>query len=358
VGLISDVTGIDASIFAAENTTAEAAIAAANAAGGVNGYHINYKVYDAQGSPAGGLTAARQAVGDHPFAVIAGAEGITGGLATLNAAKLPTVGDGVTPGWSNAPNLFSISGNVLSQNTTAAVHVLIERGLKKIAIPGGTLNPGVVTIFGHIVTAAGGTVCFQRVGIDATNTASVTAVAHQIISAGCQGVASPTLYPGTLQLQIALNQLGAHMTVVDFGDYGPAVVQQAGASADGLVFAGLSADLYDNADPGVAQYLADMKKYEPNTNPYCGPCMKGYISAKWFLHALGDISGPVTQENLVSSLNSTNGYTVDGLVGPITEPAFHSIGTVCLSYSQIQHGQWTPLINGPFPFYCGKAVVG
>src|SRR5262249_36390799 len=247
---------------------------------------------------------------------------------------------------------------VLTQNTTATVQVLIDRGLKKIAIPGGTVNPGVVTIFGHIVSVAGGTVCFQRVGIDGTNTATVTAVAHQIISAGCAGVGSPTLYPGTLQLPIAVNQLGAHATVVDFGDYGPAVVQQDGANANGLIFAGLSEDLYDSADPGVAQYVADMKKYEPSTDPYCGPCMKGYISAKWFLHALAGGSGPVTQAKLVDSLNSTNGYTVDGLVGPITEPAFHTIGTTCLSYSQIQNGQWTPLIKGAFPFFCGKRVAG
>jgi hypothetical protein len=86
--------------------------------------------------------------------------------------------------------------------------------------------------------------------------------------------------------------------------------------------------------------------------------MKGYISAKWFLHALGEVSGQVTQASLVNALNTTNGYTIDGLVGPITEPAFHTIGTTCLSYSEIENGQWTPLIKGPFPFFCGQAVAG
>jgi hypothetical protein len=101
-----------------------------------------------------------------------------------------------------------------------------------------------------------------------------------------------------------------------------------------------------------------MKQYAPGTEPHCGACEEGYIAAQWFLHALGQTSGTPTQQGLVTALNSTNGYTVDGMVGPITEPAFHTIGTLCLSYAEIKNGQWTVLNPGSFPFLCGKRFAG
>jgi ABC-type branched-subunit amino acid transport system substrate-binding protein len=335
-----------------------AAIAKANAEGGVNGYHINVKLYDAQSTPSGGLTAARQAIADHDFAVLADSAGLQGGLPTLNSAKLPTIGDGDVPAWSNAPYLFSVSGNILTQNTSAWMQVLINEGRTKIAIPGGTINPVAATNWEHLVPFAGGQLCFGRVGIDGTNTAAITALAHEIISAGCQGVASPTLYPGTLQLQIALNALGGNVQVVDAADGGPAVIQQAGSSANNLIFANQIASPYATADPGIQEFDATVQKYEPGASIYCGVCEKGYASVKWFLNALGQVQGTPTQAALVTALDSTNGYNANGLVGPITEPAFHTVGTLCLSYSVIKNAKWVPLIDGPSPFLCGKRFAG
>jgi ABC-type branched-subunit amino acid transport system substrate-binding protein len=357
IALIVDVTGIYASISGLALYPMEAAIAQANAKGGVDGYHIDYKVIDSQSTPVGGLTAAREAIADHVFAVVADSTGLMGGLATLAAAKMPVIGDGDVPQWNAGPTLFSISGDITTQNTTAWMKVLISRGDKRIAVPGGTLNVVAAQNWSKLIPYAGGSTCFYRVGIDGTDTASITALAHEIIAAHCQGVASPTMYPGTLQLQIALNQLGANIPVVDAGDFGPSVITQAGSSADNLIYANFFASAYDTSDPGVAQYLAAMKKYEPSQSPYCF-CEKGYPIAEWFLHALSQIHGTPTQTKLVAALNSTNGYTVNGLVGPIYEPLFHTQGSLCLSYSTIKNGAWAPLIPGPDPFICGKRLAG
>jgi ABC-type branched-subunit amino acid transport system substrate-binding protein len=336
----------------------EAAIAEANAAGGVNGYHINYKVYDTASSPAGGLNAAREAIADHDFAVVADSIGIAGGLATLAAANMPTIGDGDLPNWAGKPTLFSISGQIVLQNTTAWMEVLVNKGYKRIAIPGGTLNPQAVTNWQHLVPQAGGTLCWSHIGIDGTNTAAIVAVAHEIVAAHCQGVATPTLYPGIEALQAALNELsGGTIPEVEAGDIGSAVLQQYGKTIDNMIYANFFASPYDTADPGVVQYLNAMKTYEPTHNPYCF-CEKGYPVTAWFLHALGQVQGTPTQAALVTALDNTHGYTVNGLVGPIMEPQFHTSGSLCLSYSTIQNGQWAPLIGGPNPFICGKPFVG
>jgi hypothetical protein len=164
IALIVDVTGIYASISGLALYPMEAAIAQANAKGGVDGYHIDYKVIDSQSTPVGGLTAAREAIADHVFAVVADSTGLMGGLATLAAAKMPVIGDGDVPQWNAGPTLFSISGDITTQNTTAWMKVLISRGDKRIAVPGGTLNVVAAQNWSKLIPYAGGSTCFYRVG--------------------------------------------------------------------------------------------------------------------------------------------------------------------------------------------------
>jgi hypothetical protein len=333
----------------------EAALKAANAAGGVNGYKISWKVYDSGSSPAGGLNAARLAVSDHVFAVIAAWAQPDSGVPTLSAAGIPSIGDGDGTAWIGPQNAFSITGNMFTHDTTAWWDVLIKEGKTRIAIPGGTINPAIPPQWWKALPLSGGTLCFGRTGIDGTNSASIVAVAHEIIGAHCQGVVDPTLYPGALQLQIALNQLGAHIPVVDLIDSGPAVIKQAGSSADNLIYANVVATAYDTADPGVAEYLHDMQTYEPAQEPHCGRCVLGYAEAKFFLHAMGALTGPATQTSLLDALNSTKNYSADNLIAPISWPEYHTTGgSLCLSYQIIQNGQWVPLVGGSTPFICGK----
>jgi hypothetical protein len=331
-----------------------ASLKAANAAGGVNGYKFAWKVYDSGSTPSGGLSAARLAVSDHVFAVLADWALPDAGLPALAAAGIPALGDGDGTGWSGQSGLFSVIGDVFHQNTTAWWDVLVKRGATHIAMLGGTINPEVVTQWGKALPISGASNCFTRIGIDGTNSAAIVAIAHQIIAAHCQGVVGVTLYPGTLQLQIALNQLGAHIPVIDEIDSGPQVIQQAGSSADNLIYTNQVATTYDTADPGVAAYLHDMQAYEPGHEPHCGRCVLGYAEGVWFLHALSQLKGQPSQQGEIAALNSTKNYTANGLVAPITEPAYHTTGTLCLSYQVIQNGQWQPLVSGSFPFICGK----
>jgi hypothetical protein len=273
--------------------------------------------------------------------------------AAIAAAKLPVVGDGDSPNWSGRPYIYSISGNLITQNTTAWAKVLISQGRTRIGVPGGTINAAATVTWEHLVPFAGGKLCFGRVGINGANTASLVAVAHEIIAAHCQGIINPTLYPGTEALQAALNQLGANIPEVEAGDLGPAITSQYGSSVNNMIYANFFASPYDTSDPGVAQYLAAMAKYEPGKQVDCF-CIKGYPIVQWFLHSFGQIKGTPTQAKLVAALESTHGYTANGLVPPVQEPAFHTVGSVCLSYSIIKNGQWTSLIKGPNPFICGQ----
>jgi ABC-type branched-subunit amino acid transport system substrate-binding protein len=336
----------------------EAALKAANAAGGIDGYKFAWKVYDGGSTPTGGLTAARLAISDHVFAVLASWSQPNAGLPALASAGIPTIGDGNASGWFGPTNLFSVIGDGFYGVSTSFFEPILQRGGNRVALVGSSLSPVIIPDYEKALAAAGGTLCLSRVGVDGTNTASITALAHEIINAHCQGVVSPTLYPGTLQLQIALNQLGAHIPVEDFVDSGPAVVKQAGSSASNLIYVNNFASPYNTSDPGIVKYLSDMKTYEPTVNLYCGNCVKAYAAAEWFLHAMGQLNGAATQQGLTAALNSTNNYTVNNLVSPIFEPSFHTTAYgLCVSAEAIENGNWVPLNGGAFPLVCGKPVA-
>jgi hypothetical protein len=353
--LAVDVTGNFAPLSDPGLYALEAGIAEYNASP-TGKYHINYKIYDTQSSPAGGLNAARLAISDHQFAVLGMTLGLDSGLATLSAAGVPTLGNGDTVNWSNRPGIFSYEGNEITQNTTGWMDLLINQGRKNIAIPTGpTYGAAAGPTWNAEVPFAGGKTCFYRQGIDATNTATLTAVAHEIINAGCQGVDS-LLDSNTVGLQVALDQLGGNVQVVDPADFGPAVTNQYGSSANGLIYANFFASPYATGNQGVNEYLAAMKQYEPSHNPYC-ICVKGYAVAKWFAWGLDQVPASPTQTALINVLNTTHAYTEDGLIGPINEPAFHSSGQLCLGASIVKGGKWVSLQNGPNAMVCGKQYV-
>jgi ABC-type branched-subunit amino acid transport system substrate-binding protein len=360
LAIVPDLTGAFAPLSGPALYTTEAAIQQANAAGGVNGYTFKYKVYDAQSTPAGGLNVARQILADHPFAVIgANSQGFNAGLPILNAAKMPVVGDGDSVNWSNYPYIFSISGNILTQNTTSVFDELVAQGKTRIGVVGGTINPVAVTIKEQQIPFSGGQNCFGRTGIDGTNTATLVAIAHELIAAHCQAVVNPTLYPGAEALQSALNQLGGNVTEVEYGDIGPAVIQQYGSSIDNMIYTNFFASPYATADPGVQQYLAAMAKYEPGRQTQC-TCIKGYADGLWFLAGFQRMTANGTapsQAGLVAAMNSTTGFDANGLVPAVQEPQFHTQSVLCQSYSVIKNGQWQTLIPGPNPYQCGKRFV-
>jgi ABC-type branched-subunit amino acid transport system substrate-binding protein len=355
VGLIVDVTGIIAASNGPNLAVMKAVVDAANAAGGIHGYQIKVKSYDSQSTPVGGLTAVRQAIADHNFAVLAEGGGFDSGLATLAAAGVPTIGSGDSPNWTGPgrSSLFPWQGNDISENTTAWMKYCIDQGKTKFALVTGS-NPGSIpalVTWRKMVPIAGGKVVFFREGINSTNTASLTAVAHEIISSGANCVLNLLDY--ALALQPELVALGGKNIVdVEASNLGSAVIKQYGSSADGVVYANFPASPYATNDPGVRAYLAFLHRYAPTLDPG-GLWEKGYIAAQMFLYALRQLTPPFTQANLIKVLNSIHGYTAGGMSAPINFPDFHLNGDLCLSYSILRNGRWQAASNSPDPFVCG-----
>jgi ABC-type branched-subunit amino acid transport system substrate-binding protein len=354
VGMIMDITGIFAPFSGPSLYAMEAEIQEFNAQS--TAYHVNYKVYDTGSSDSTALNAARQAIADHDFAVLSTSGTMVSGVKTLSAAGVPVVGMGENPGWIGPPNAFSAVGNIITVESTSFVQQFLNEGRKKIGIVVGNSPGAVVAIstYVHQIPIVGGSVCFQRSGVNSSNTASLAALAHEIIAAGCQGVLA-ILDSNNPGLQQSLNALGGNVQELEYSDVGPSVTSAYGKQVNNLIYANTFASPYTTGSPGVNAYLSAMKTYEPSHSPIC-ICITGYIGAKFFTHALSQLTAPATPAALIQNLNSTNGYDEDGLVGPIHFPAFHTDGTPCDGFSVIKDGQWTSQYNGSSDLLCGRTI--
>jgi hypothetical protein len=236
------------------------------------------------------------------------------------------------------------------------VQQFLNEGRKKIGIVVGNSPGAVVAIstYVHQIPLLGGTVCIKRSGVNSANTASLAALAHEIISAGCQGVLA-ILDSNNPGLQLNLNALGGNVQELEYSDVGPTVTQAFGNQVNNLIYANTFASPYTTGSPGITEYLNAMKTYQPSHSPYC-ICIIGYIGGKFFTHTLALLPHAATQAALISALNSTNGYNEDGLVGPIQFPAFHTTGTGCDGFSVIKKGQWVSLYNGSSDLLCGRVI--
>jgi ABC-type branched-subunit amino acid transport system substrate-binding protein len=343
---------------------AQAAFDAQNAKGGINGYQFKMKIYDDQSSSAGGVAAVRSALNDKPFAIGTNSSYIGSAINTLVDSGVPVFGSGDLPNYPGPghTNMFGLNGNLGTRNTTAWAKYCADNGRTKFAIPGSSI-PGVSIyqkVWEAVSTGAGGTVVYSKVGIDSSNSATIQQTAQQIISSGANCAIS-LLIPGSGQLQVAINQLGGNVWILDPSDFGASIEQQFGSSADGLLYFGYSAPLDLTSNPGVAEYLADMKKYAPNQDPR-GGWVEGWESAMYLMHAASLVKGPLTQASIIAAGSTITGYTVDGMHGPINNPAYQ-LGTenaLCGGFEVLKNGKYTPVTAAPADkngFVCGTVVT-
>jgi ABC-type branched-subunit amino acid transport system substrate-binding protein len=365
VAVIADMTGAYAALSGqSEVSSIQAAFDAQNAKGGTNGVEYKTKTYDTQSSSAGGVAAVRDALNDKPFAIVTNSSFIGSAINTLVQSGVPVFGDGDLPNFPGPghTNLFGLNGNLGTRNTTAWAQYCTANGRNKFAIPGSTI-PGVSlyqAVWEKVSTGAGGTVVYSKIGIDSSNSATIQQTAQQIISSGANCVIS-LLIPGSGQLQVAINQLGGNVWVLDPQDFGAQIEQQFGTSASGLQYFGYTAPLDLTSNPGVAEYLADMKKYAPSQDPR-GNWVEGWEAAKYLMYVTGLVKGTLTQASLITAGGTVTGYTVDGMHGPISNPGYQngSANELCGGFEVLKDGKYVPVTTAPANkegFVCGTAIA-
>ena len=139
VGLISDFTG---DLEVASNYQGALAFADyVNKTGGVDGYKLVVKEFDAQSSPTASVQAVRQAIAAKPAGIIGASFVIGSALPTLASSGIPTVGDGFVAGWTGQKNLFPVNGDFATHESVVDLDIAKKYGhTTKVAFIGSAID--------------------------------------------------------------------------------------------------------------------------------------------------------------------------------------------------------------------------
>lgn len=347
VGVVSDLTG-DLSV-SSDMQGALAYFDSVNAKGGVDGYKIVPTEYDTQSSPSAAVQAFRRAIAAKPTAIVGSSDVAGSALPALAQSGIPAVGDGFAPGWTGHKNLFPIEGDQVSHYSDVMLVVNRLYGhATKIALLGGTVGLPDANNLINQASRAGVQLVMKDLSAPLVPTsAQFLSLAQQIKASGAQGVVGLGV-EGQSQLQIDLNQLGAHVTVIATD------LEQPTTSENGLLYSNSWAEPAVKHDPGINAYLAAMKKYGYGKLAYSS----AYGPIKWamaglLVQALKKAGPPFSRASVINALSKTKNFTADGVVPDASFPKFQKVGTSCQVVLKVVNGKWVSVKNNAYPFVCG-----
>jgi branched-chain amino acid transport system substrate-binding protein len=365
IGLETSLTGNASSTFADTPDGVNAAVAAQNAAGGVNGRKLVVVTADDQSAVAGDLTGAQDLVQNKKvFAVIGYSPYQFGSTTYLQKAGVPVVGaafDG--PEWGLQPftNMFS--------------YVPLDAKYPATTIDGTFLKSiGVTSMAGFAY------------GISPSSTASIKQMQKSVVNAGLKAGYTNLSVPfggsdftsDVLQMKSA-GVNGFACSCVESSDLAIATAaKQAGLSAKGLFFTGYSQSTlsdptaaaaaqnqyfttvtvpFELHQPGTDAILANLKKYDPKYtggDPDYG-LIGGYLSTQLMIKGLQVAGQNPTRASFMSGLHGVSSYDDGGVLPSPVDFSPSQFGlypqSSCAYFVQLQGTSFVPL-----PKVCGTLI--
>jgi branched-chain amino acid transport system substrate-binding protein len=373
VGSLATASGALAGGFAEVPDGAIAYFDAVNAAGGVDGRKIYLKYQaDDTGSPTNDTTQARNLVEqDNVFAVVGIGTPFFDGASFFQAEGTPSFGYVVTQDWNNRSNLFGAYGSYLDYTTSQPDEIYVAQQLHAKSV--GVLAYGIAAssqdACESVVTGlkgAGIHVGFEDVnfGLGANPTADVLAMkaAHVDMFVSCMEGSDNLAVDQAMQQN---GMTGVHSVWLD--GYDRAYLQQDPSVMVGVIYLEQhvpfeAAGQFPGKYPAMAQYLATMKKYEPKWT-YDDSSFQGYLNAVQFVQGLKEEAAtgqPLTQADLVATINKETSFTGGGLTPPVNWTNAHTsaVGPYCASFVEVEPGDQLKVVftqANDEVFVCGNA---
>jgi branched-chain amino acid transport system substrate-binding protein len=347
-------------------TGLQAAVDSINAAGGVKGHKLKLQFCDSGYTVNGELSCAHQFVSQQVAAAVdpyfladqSGAE-----VKLLQQAGIPIFGgQGLSPIELNNPDAYPLSSG-LPGWTYGAVASLLKAGAKKISILVDT-NPG-SQFAGALLAAAAKSAGITAPVVTGDPNADPTfsAAAAKATASGKNGVAlfpSPVNVPKMIK---ALRQTGFQGKISLPTVILPAVfIKALGAAGNGVLADSQVALTTDTSNPGVQQYLADMKKY--GQNQVTDASIFAWSAVQLFAKAIAGAS-KFDAKGITAALNSLSTpvdiktvapWQAAGMTSPL--PTFSRILNPTVTYGVVKNGQLVTEGGGfvnPFSQLSGKS---
>jgi branched-chain amino acid transport system substrate-binding protein len=364
VDIISSLTGTDSQGGVPADDAYKTVIDYVNAHGGINGHKINVlHTYDDQSSATVATNLAREAVGDHPVAILFGAAASAEGPAVLpifENAKIPVFSTALYPfglfPWSftEQPTPGQFATLVANDAQAAAGGNLTGKKVAFItaASPAGQ---SIAAAAKSAIAALGGTLVtsqFQTVGA-----VSFTSGAANILSSGAQIVVSGDVQPSTVIEAKALIAAGFKGPIRSVSQGDPSTLQEIDSPQyEGALEAA-------GAVPGTGMYAA-ANEYGTVSGTSSGVFSDAWIHAYLLIEGLQACTYPCDPSALEKAEDSLGSFTIPGNVvfGPLHISATdHNAITVAQNYawdpktkSAVKVGATISLGNPVYPAASGS----
>lgn len=370
IGIVSDLTGANASSFGTTAAAMEARFREINAAGGIDGRKISWVVGDTTSTPTGAETAVKDLVEIQGVFAVAELSSVFSSAAPyLQQAGIPVTGiplDG--PEWFEQPNtnMFSVEGNA----TPTGGPIYSDGGFYK-ALGSKKISYVEADAAAAITEGNGVYESIKRDGLQACDKTIVpiggvnfTSFALSFKTDGCDTAVSANVLSSSLAMATALHQAGLTKVKIVF-EAGPSqqIYQnaQTEAAANGAYFLGgeLSSATYSNA--ASKAFLAGLKKYDPSYTgglPDLGQS-DGWGVANLMVEGLQVAGRNPTRKSFITNLRKVTDWTDSGLSAqPINFVHFgQNPPEQCFTYVQFVDKKFVPFPRDGKPF-CGTIIPG
>jgi ABC-type branched-subunit amino acid transport system substrate-binding protein len=301
------------------------------------------------------LRCAQKAKRDHVVAVVGSLTAFGAQvMPVLESAKIPSIGsDALTPADTKSPMSYLIDAGVPGYASMPAV-AKKYLGVSKLALVQLEFaNADETKEYVEKGAEESGTEIVSSIEIP-TDTVDLSQYVAKAEDSGAEAIVTSLAAEWTMKLWKAIDASGSKLKVVgSAGSITPQAAEEGGAAAEGTyIVAGTPSA--DESNPWGKQYVAAMKKYQPDETVYAGVGLRSYAAVHLFANVASGIKGDVTNTSTIAALDKVHGMNfmwIDGLSfdepGPID--AYPRVVSTIAFPAQIQGGKLVP--KDPFePF--------
>jgi branched-chain amino acid transport system substrate-binding protein len=368
VGLVTSLTGSDASGSAGILQSFKARIDLQNAEGGVDGRKINFVTEDDESQSSDNATAAAAELSKGVFAIDDNSPFTYGAATPLQQQGIPVVGGGYDAfEWTEATytNMFSTSygvfGGTQQPRYTVNPTLLKKAGAKKFAVLGYSISPS------SAGAAANEAVSLKQAGFQVPyldtslpfGTVNVTATALAMKAAGVDSMVAEIDGNTELALITAGEQTGIKWKYVVLATgYGSQWLSNPTAVADSQkLYFGVLQTPVELHTPGTIAEQGAFKKYAGFTGVPDFGWTEGWESAGLLIEGLQVAGKNPTRQSFITNLRKVTSWNDNGLLAvPINfEHTTTPVKTLCGWTTQLVGHKFVPTSTVPA---CTKLVPG
>jgi ABC-type branched-subunit amino acid transport system substrate-binding protein len=291
-------------------TSAQAAVDEINAAGGVNGRPLKLETCNEKYDANEALRCAQKAKQDGAVAVVGSLTAFGAQvMPVLESARIPSIGaDALTPADTRSPMSYLIDAGVPGYASMPAVAKKYLGATKLALIQLEFANADETKEYVQKGADVSGSQVVDTAEIP-TDTVDFSQYIAKAESAGADAIVSSLAAEWTLKLWKAIEASGSKLKVVaSAGSITPDVAKEGGAAAEGTyIVAGTPSA--DDSNPSGRQYVAAMKKYQPDEKVYAGVGLRSYAAVHLFAEVARGIDGEVTSASVIDALDHVHDLT-------------------------------------------------